>query len=352
MPKKLTTEDFIEKANKIHNFKYEYIDINYINNKSKIKIQCKEHGEFEQRVDSHLHGSGCPRCSKISNYYDFVIKANKIHNNKYKYTIFKWNSHKDKIDILCKKHGSFKQIINDHLNGSGCKKCNLHMLSEEDFFKKVKEINKNYDYSKTIFKNNSKIKIICNIHGEFEQNIWDHYNGAGCPTCAHKNLNTDDIITNFNNVHNFRYDYSKTEYVSSDKKVIIICKKHGEFKQSPNHHSRGKGCPKCNNSKGELSIEKYLIDNNIKYITQKTFDDCVYKQKLRFDFYLPDIITCIEYDGEQHFRSHIIWGEEKLKLTQIRDKIKTDYCKYNNINLIRIRYNENIEEKLNQIINI
>jgi very-short-patch-repair endonuclease len=349
MAKKSNKSLFIKKANEIHNNKYDYTLVNYKNNKTKVEIICPEHGVFNQRPDSHLNGSGCLKCKKVTNYDDFIIKANKIHKNKYKYKKFKWNNSKDKIKIICKIHGEFDQVINYHLNGSGCPKCSKNILSEENFFKKVKKLNNNYDYSKTIFKN-TKIKIICPEHGEFKQNMWDHYNGSGCPICK-KTTNNKDFINKSNKIHNFKYDYSQTIYENSKNKVKIICPEHGIFKQSPNHHLRGEGCPNCINtiSKGEKIILNHLIKNKIVYIHQHKFDDCKFKNKLSFDFYLPEKNICIEYDGKQHYKMPKSWGgEEKLKLTQKRDQIKNEYCKNNNIRLIRIKYNENVLEKLTE----
>lgn len=93
--------------------------------------------------------------------------------------------------------------------------------------------------------------------------------------------------------------------------------------------------------------------NRVKYEFNKSFDGCVYKNKLRFDFYLPDYNICIEYDGKQHFES-IDWfgGKNSFLENQIRDKIKNEWCVENNINLIRISYKDNIEDKLKQIFNI
>ena len=100
---------------------------------------------------------------------------------------------------------------------------------------------------------------------------------------------------------------------------------------------------------------RYLENNDIKFERQFKFDNCKYKHHLLFDFYIPIYNLCIEFDGEQHFRK-TKWGknvtneeaEKQLKLNKIRDSIKTKYCKNNNINLLRIRYDENVEEKLNE----
>lgn len=84
---------------------------------------------------------------------------------------------------------------------------------------------------------------------------------------------------------------------------------------------------------------------------QKKFDNCKYKRKLAFDFYLPDLNICIEFDGQQHYISIDRWGGDNgLKTRQIRDEIKNKYCENNNIILIRIKYNEKIYDKLNQLL--
>ena len=113
----------------------------------------------------------------------------------------------------------------------------------------------------------------------------------------------------------------------------------------------GQGCPICNISKGEYRVINFLEKNNIKYIRQYSFNKCKYIKKLQFDFYLKDLNICIEYDGIQHFESiKGLGGEKKFEQTQINDKIKTTFCLNNNIILIRIKYNEKIENKINFLI--
>jgi len=95
-----------------------------------------------------------------------------------------------------------------------------------------------------------------------------------------------------------------------------------------------------------------LKENNIKFEEQKTFIGCKNKKKLKFDFYLLDYNICIEYDGEQHFQK--CWfdkNDTNLFIRQKRDLIKTTFCQQNDIYLIRITYKDNIEEKLQWIMN-
>jgi len=111
-------------------------------------------------------------------------------------------------------------------------------------------------------------------------------------------------------------------------------------------HNRVQSCG-CLNSIMNSKIEKILQNLNISYIKEKIFNDCKDNKNLRFDFYLPDYNICIEYDGEQHFKEIPYWGGEiGLKNRQNKDKIKNEYCKNNNIHLIRFSYLE--KEQINE----
>ena len=175
---------------------YDYSQVVYLNKRTKIKIICRKCGEeFYQLPLNHIKGSGCPKCyGKIKlTEKDFVERANIVHNNKYEYKIKKLNSLKDKIEIVCPIHGLFEQSANSHINnGHGCPKC----FFEKSAFDRTKTINSfieesniihcnKYDYSLVDYKNNStKVKIICPIHGEFLQRPNCHLSGKqGCPKC-------------------------------------------------------------------------------------------------------------------------------------------------------------------------
>ncbi len=130
----------------------------------------------------------------------------------------------------------------------------------------------------------------------------------------------------------------------------IICPIHGIFEQKTNSHLNGSGCPYCKESKGEKKIRCYLNEHNINFISQKKFKECVDKNKLSFDFYLPIYNLCIEYDGEQHFKLNYFSKNKKiLTETRRRDNIKNNFCNNNNgrPKLLRISY-----EKYNEIDNI
>ena len=355
--KKMTTEQFIIESNKVHNNKYDYSLSNYVNAHKKVKIICHEHGVFEQTANSHLFNHGCSVCygNNTKTTEQFIKDSLEVHGDLYDYTLTDYKNNKQKVKIICKKHGVFVQIPSDHLAGKGCKKCANDYISliktktTKQFIKESKEIHGDkYDYSLVEYKGSfDKIKIICPNHGMFEQTPVSNLQGGGCKKCASKHLGlintktTEQFIKDSKEIHGDKYDYSLVDYVNAKFKVKIICKEHGLFEQNPNSHLQGIGCPHCQKSKGELKVKQFLSDNNFIYKEQHRFNDCKNILPLPFDFYLPDYNTCIEYDGEQHFRRfRFEENNDKLIERQKRDKIKTDFCKNNNINLIRIKYTE------------
>ena len=183
-------------------------------------------------------------------------------------------------------------------------------------------------------------------------------NGVGCMECAGKKRGIEQRKSHAEyvaemNIKNPFMDIVGT-YIDQYTKIEYICKVCGHRGESlPNNLLRGGGCPECKMSNGEKRILKYLQDNKIKFNTQYTFEDCKNIFCLPFDFYLPDYNMCIEYDGEQHFRPvDYFGGEESFKRLQRNDHIKTQYCCDNGIGLCRIRYDQNVDQKLNEYLNI
>jgi very-short-patch-repair endonuclease len=283
----------------------------------------------------------------------FIKNAIKRHGLLYDYSKSEYINAKTDIEIICKVHGIFCQKPYDHLRGRGCPKCGTMRTSaaismkQDEFIKKANLRHGNfYDYSKVCYINTrEKVKIICPVHGEFEQRGQDHLSGYGCYECGKikiselKLMDISTFIEKAKEKHGDKYDYSKSINNSSKSKIIIICPIHGEFEQSLSDHLKGCGCRKCKISKGVNKIVKILEANNIKFLNEYIFKECKNEKSLRFDFYLPSYNMCIEFDGAQHFRSVEYWGgEEGLKLIRKRDKIKNDFCKENNIKLLRIPY--------------
>lgn len=191
-----TTDAFINKAIKIHGDKYDYSLVDYKGCRVKIKIICKQHGEFLQAPSDHLQHKGCGKCCDNNRLTreDFIKKANIVHNNKYDYQLVNYLNNKIKIKIICSKHGEFLQSAGSHLRGVGCAKCaaeindNKKRKSTEKFIMDAKKIHGDlYDYSLVNYKQAfERITIICKIHGEFRQIPRDHLNGSGCKHCKNE----------------------------------------------------------------------------------------------------------------------------------------------------------------------
>lgn len=119
------SKEFFEKAKIIHNDKYDYSKVVYNKNNEKVTIICPEHGEFEQTPNSHLKGKGCPHCAgnmKLT-VEEFILRANYIHNNKYDYSRVRYKNIRTPVIIKCPHHGYFKQEPSSHLKGCGCPAC-------------------------------------------------------------------------------------------------------------------------------------------------------------------------------------------------------------------------------------
>ena len=276
----------------------------------------------------------------------FIKEAREVHGDKYDYSKVEYKGCKTNICIICPKHGEFWQSPNTHLRGSGCPKCgDISMwdkrgrMDTETIKKKfIKKHGDKYDYSKVRYVNrNTKVCIICPEHGEFLQSPYAHLNGEGCPHCGKITLakyfakTTEQFIKEARDVHGDRYDYSKVNYVNCHTKVEIICKKHGSFWQNPMSHLKGFNCPMCyaesSVSNKEIGLNNYLkglcFGNNIR------FNDRTIIPPLELDFANEDMKIAVEYNG-------LYWhSDEKQKDTQYHLN-KTNKCKEKGYQLIHI----------------
>lgn len=263
MPKKITNMIFIERSNKIHKNKYDYSLVNYINNTIKVDIICPIHGKFSQSPKNHMNGSGCVKC--LGKYKltteRFKTVSNNIHNKKYDYSLVEYKNMRIKVKIICPIHGEFEQTPDNHLKKCGCPSCgNVKVPTTEDFIINANtKHNNKYDYSLVDYiGSHIKIKIICPIHGEFEQTPTNHTQGQGCPKCNGKS----EILDKFKKIHRNRYDYSLVKYINNKKEITIICPVHGIFYQTPQNHLAGYGCQICGGS-NKKTLDEFILDTKI-----------------------------------------------------------------------------------------
>ena len=340
--KKLTTEEFINRAIIIHHNKYDYSKVEYKNSTTKVCIICPEHGEFWQMAYAHLEGKGCPYCAGKKKYdrETFIKKANDIHKYKYDYSKVEYVNNKTKVCIICPEHGGFWQKPEIHLKGHGCPYCaSTYKLTTDRFIIKANDIHKyKYDYSKVEYVNTeTKVCIICPEHGEFWQTPHGHLVGQGCPQCS-KNyrLTKEDFIERAKVKHNSKYSYELINtLINTETKVCIICPEHGEFWQTPHNHLAGQGCPYCKSSKLEDTIKDILQKERIEFESEKTFKWLKNKGHLYLDFYLPTYNIAIECQGIQHFQpvekfGGIVGFLERQRL----DFLKYKLCKEHNIDIL------------------
>lgn len=137
----LTQDSFIQKCEEIHNNKYDYSLVKYVNKKEKVSIICPVHGVFEQRPEVHLRGMVCPKCSTKAKLTkeDFVRKSKEKHGDRYDYTETVYIKSTLKVKIKCYKHGFFEQRASAHLLGQGCPNCFLSSLSKTQYQKLCSE---------------------------------------------------------------------------------------------------------------------------------------------------------------------------------------------------------------------
>jgi hypothetical protein len=291
---------------------------------------------------------------------EFIRRANVKHDNKYDYSLTDYKNSRDKIKIICPIHGVFEQMPYNHLQGKGCHFCSRNQKSNYENFSKQANIvhNFKYEYPDKNYTNSvTKINILCKNHGLFSQTPGNHLNGVGCPKCSgNKRLTIQEFIKAANIKHNNLYYYPDLNYKRYDDEIEIGCYRHGVFKQIVRNHLSGRGCQTCRNSKGELLIKQILDVNNIRYKQQYKFNDLKHKDLLKFDFAVIDDVEnvkyLIEFNGEQHykFKTKFHKSQDNFITNQYRDSLKIDYCLKHGIILYIIKFNDDINSKMSNIL--
>jgi len=346
MAKRLNLEEIIKRFNKVHGDRYIYDEIKeYKNLKTKVPVICKVHGVFYVSPYKHLLGQGCPKCARNHKLTteEFIERAKKVHGDKYDYSKVVYVDTDTKVCIICPIHGEFWQTPHMHLKGQGCPKCyGNDTKTTEQFIEEAKKVHGDkYIYDETIYKNAySKVVITCPIHGNFEQRARTHLYGHGCPQCSgKKKYNKDYFIIKAREVHGNKYDYSLIKEIKNNRDLLpIICPKHGIFYQTVDNHINGKqGCPKCQRSSLEEKVALFLEKNGIEYEEQKKFE---WLGSQRLDFYLPQYNIAIECQGIQHFLPYGNFGSSKITKEEIYKKIcklddlKNKLCNENNLPIL------------------
>ena len=289
---------------------------------------------------------------------EWVDKLNKVHNNKYDYSLANEIKDSFKIKIICPEHGVFSQIVNaHHIGKQGCPECgkirtiNTHRFDIQKLIKKIesknsKEFADNLDFTESCYTQiHEKINVRCIKHNnKFNIVPTSLVRGICCKLCTkeaailkHSQKQLPNFLNLCKKVHGDTYNYNLVKYINSNTPVVIVCPIHGEFVQKPGIHLMGSGCAACGISQGESTIAVFLKENKIEHIHQ-------YKVKINnsnhwFDFYISEKNIIIEFNGMQHYFPIKYFGGKRTFIeTQKRDKLKQQYCKENNIKLLTIHY--------------
>lgn len=333
MPRTKTTADFIIRATQIHGNKYNYSKSVYTGHKKCVCIICQKHGEFLQSPNCHLQGAGCTRCAierRLKNINDIIFDFKKTHGDIYDYSKVVYRDDSTKVCIVCEEHGEFWQEPGSHKRGVGCPKCHEEgrKKSKFDFVKEAKNIHGDiYDYSKTEYVNGKKrINVVCKKHGAFSVIARLHINRKqGCKKCKDEQKN-EEFIEIAKKTHGDIYDYSQSKYCGADKKICIVCKKHGEFYPLAKNHLKGYRCAKCSkiilkdDTVCDSQIEAYMYlkhkEENLFFLHNKRYGKEL--GGMRYDFYFPSTNTYEEvtaYDFKTEKASSI---EKRLKPSYLK----------------------------------
>lgn len=169
---------------------YTYDKTVYVNKRKPVIITCKIHGDFSKVAVYHIRGNGCALChgNKRKTTEQFIKESIAINGDRYDYSQVNYINAYTKVDIVCRIHGPFKQEPSSHLKGTECAKCSKMKFTKNtsEFIDRAHSIHGDrYDYSNTLYINaDTKVNIICKIHGEFQQSVKGHYSGHGCTECA------------------------------------------------------------------------------------------------------------------------------------------------------------------------
>ena len=254
---------FLEKAERRFGTRFNYDKVQYKDSQTKVTITCRLHGDFSVKPNNFLHKTyGCRLCANENMHKErgaitdllFIQRASDIHDNKYDYKRIVFENLNSYLEISCPVHGIFTQQAWVHLNGGGCKNCNLadgtRRYDTEAFIKAAKTVHgeaKFEYYMAKYVSGHEPVTIICPKHGLFEQEASGHLSGQGCPKCDIESrlIGIDEFIRRAQEIHGDRYGYLRSEYVKYCDPITITCGIHGDFQQRVSSHLAGGGCQRC-----------------------------------------------------------------------------------------------------------
>ncbi|WP_413025039.1 hypothetical protein [Paenibacillus taichungensis] len=321
----------------------------YIGSSKKVEIQHVNCGEKFRAYPKHiLVKINCPNCSsRIYSHEDFISAVEQQTGNEYTF-LEKYIKANTKISV---KHNfcgyEYKVTPSKFINGRRCPYCAKRVKDTAFFKNEIFDMyGSEYEVIGEYVAAAKPLEVIHRTCGnKYSTTPNNMLAGKGCAKCNKpRRIDTKAYIEDVKRVHSDEIVVIG-EYKNSNTKIKIKHVCGYEWSVYPLSILKGHGCPKCQFSRGEKEVEEFLSKNDLLYDFQIKFENCKYRKVLPFDFGIyketeyDKLLCLIEYDGEQHYEPmRFSKGATSLKLIQKRDKIKDDYCKANNIPLIRIPY--------------
>ena len=381
--KRLTQTQFLQRANKVAPVNLDFSKSVFHDTRTKVVVTCKIHGDFEILPSNLFQGANCRECAQTQagrkrrvSKKDLIDRLKTKFGNLYevdKNSVVKATS---PIQLKCKTHGWFEGLIGNLLNSSGCPSCQNQRaaairskqakLSKSEIIKRFTKLHgETYSYSSSVPDGiNSTIKILCHKHGYFMQKVSIHMQGKGCPDCGYEKrrvnqfLQQSEIYSRLKELHGDLFIYPPNLGLELRGEVPIICREHGVFHQSLRAHLDGNGCSQCSQSLGARRVSHWLNEHEISYEVEAQIPAGKKGLPLRADFFLPEHNMYIEYDGEQHFKPIAFFGmDEKTSISVFneqkeRDLAKENWILDNGFELLRIRFDQNVELELEKYFGV
>lgn len=287
-------KNFIAIANIIHGNRYDY---SLVKPKAgKVDILCPKHGKFSVPTYRHLKGIRCNGCASEDagdnikkNQEYFLLKSQAVHGERYDYSKSIYSRAREKLEVVCRKHGSFWVSPDNHYKGKGCKECHYENLSDikrytrEQVMARFKEVHGDrYGYGEFVgeYKNQkTAIEIFCSHHGKFIQSVSGHSGGSGCLQCATKNT-WDGTVKSYVEKYPHSFIYL----------MEIVCNKEAFLKVglSIDPDQRMKDIKRENGAENIVVIDR---------VRMKSSDCFLYESKLHSSPVLCRHVPAVEFAG-------------------------------------------------------
>jgi len=343
-------DNFIRSATERYQGAYDYSQIDFVDSKTPVELNCETHGNFRVRPAAHLNGQHCRSCKKLANAASnrekttaiFVNKARLVHGDIFDYSRATEIDESGRCVIICPNHGAFWQFRGNHLEGRGCQLCSneARTTTVAEFIERARAVHGDatFDYSRVEqFKSTQgRVLIICPDHGEFLQAARDHMRGVGCSQCSQlrSKVTFAEFVARARTAHGDRYEYLEDSWGAERGFVTVICPDHGAYRQNWYNHSIGMGCGRCRSfvSKPEIEIFELISEAASEEVLQSDRKVICPKE---LDIWIPELRLSIEFNGTA-YHDKAAWADSRSGDSWSREREKSAICAAQGIRLLQV----------------